>query len=193
MSLKFQRWLNSDYQTYVYQTLEASVNGLMWSPVWDNGSSEVADSSWSEQVFDLSALADGETTLYLRWGHRVASSGSWAYSGWNIDDVEIWGLGSGSTPPTDTVDHLAIGCTPDIRPSCPSPPRWHVSLTNLTTENRRVAGRIDMVIGNGTAYTNWRAGWTNLSSGETYNDVLESELAGSRFAGGEQRLYHHRC
>ena len=174
VSLKFQRWLNSDYQTYVYQTLEASVDGSSWSPVWDNGTSETADSSWSEQVFDLSAVADSEATLYLRWGHQVAASGAWAYSGWNVDDVEIWGLGSGSTPPTDTVG-VAIGCTPD-NGVLPFATQMAVSLINLTTENRRAAAKIDVVVGNGTAYTNWRAGWTNLSSSETYSDMWAQNL-----------------
>ncbi len=176
VSLKFQRWLNSDYQTYVYQTLEASVDGSSWSPLWDNGTSTVADSSWSEQVFDLSSMADGEATVYLRWGHRVASTGAWAYSGWNIDDVEIWGLGAGSTQPTDTVQ-VTIGCTPDSG-VLPFATQMAVSLANLTSENRRAAGRIDMVIGNGTPYTNWRAGWTNLSAGETYSNVWNQSLPG---------------
>ena len=53
-----------------------------------------------------------------------------------------------------------------------------VSLANLTTENRRAAGRIDMVIGNGTPYTNWRAGWTNLSSGETFSTMWTQNMPG---------------
>ncbi len=176
VSLKFQRYLNSDYQSYVYQTIETSLNGILWSPLWNNGTSETADASWSEQVFDLSAVADGAATLYIRWGHQVASSGAWAYSGWNVDDMEIWGLGSGTTPPTDTVA-VAIGCNPDSG-VLPFTTQMAVSLINLTTENRRVAGRINMVIGNGTSYTNWRAGWTNLSPAETYNSLWNQSLPG---------------
>jgi hypothetical protein len=41
-------------------------------------------------------------------------------------------------------------------------------LENLTGESRRAAARIDMVISNGTPYTNWRAGWTNLSPAEVF-------------------------
>jgi len=176
VSLKFQRWLNSDYQSYVYQTLEASVDGSSWTPLWDNGTSEVSDSSWSEQVFDLASLADGESTLYIRWGHQVASSGSWAYSGWNVDDVEIWGLDTGSGTPTDTVG-VSIGATP-ASGQLPFATQMAVSLSNLTTENRRAAGRIDVVIGSGTPYTNWRAGWTNLSPSETFNTQWNQNLPG---------------
>jgi hypothetical protein len=150
------------------------VDGSSWTPLWDNGTSTVADGSWSAQAFDLASVADGEATLHLRWGHQVASSGAWAYSGWNIDDVEIWGLGAGSTQPTDTVQ-VGIGCTPDSG-LLPFATQMAVSLTNLTSENRRVAGRLDMVIGNGTPYTNWRAGWTNLSPGETFSNMWNQNL-----------------
>jgi hypothetical protein len=28
----------------------------------------------------------------VRWGHEVGQGGAWPYTGWNIDDVEIWGI-----------------------------------------------------------------------------------------------------
>ena len=43
---------------------------------------------------DLSAIADGQQTLYLRWTMGPTDD-SWQYCGWNIDDVEIWGLRNG--------------------------------------------------------------------------------------------------
>jgi len=92
VSLHFQRWLNSDYQTYVYQTLEVSNDGSSWTSIWDNGSNEIVENSWSEHAYDIAALADNQPTVYVRWGHQVASSGAWAYSGWNIDDITIWGV-----------------------------------------------------------------------------------------------------
>jgi len=30
--------------------------------------------------------------LYVRWGYRI-SNNAFPYSGWNIDDVEIWAFG----------------------------------------------------------------------------------------------------
>lgn len=89
--LKFQRWLNQDYQPYATATVEISNNGLSWTSLWDNGSSEVADSSWSLQEFDISSVADGQSTVYVRWTHAV-TSGAWVYSGWNVSNVEIWGV-----------------------------------------------------------------------------------------------------
>ena len=90
VSLRFQRWLNTDYQSYVFATIEVSDNGTSWSPVWDNGSSSITDSAWTQFVYDVSATADGDTNVYVRWGYEIGS-GAWAYSGWNIDDIEIWG------------------------------------------------------------------------------------------------------
>ncbi|RIK68413.1 MAG: hypothetical protein DCC66_10145, partial [Planctomycetota bacterium] len=34
---------------------------------------------------------DNQPTVYIRWGMGVTDS-SVTYQGWNIDDVEIWGL-----------------------------------------------------------------------------------------------------
>ncbi|UCD75690.1 MAG: agmatine deiminase family protein [Phycisphaerales bacterium] len=90
-SLHFRRWLNSDYQPYVFATLEASADGSDWTMLWQNGGSEITENSWSEQIHDLSAVADGQETVYVRWGYEVGN-GAYAYSGWNLDDVEIWGV-----------------------------------------------------------------------------------------------------
>jgi hypothetical protein len=91
VQLHFQRWLNTDYQPYVYATLDVSTDGVNWESLFNNGGNEIAENSWSEHVYDLSAIADNQPTLYLRWGYEIGS-GAYAYSGWNIDDVAIWGV-----------------------------------------------------------------------------------------------------
>jgi hypothetical protein len=91
VNLKFMRWLNTDYQPYAYATIEVSNDGSDWAPVWANGGSEIAENAWSAQSYDISAVADGASTVYVRWGYQIGSS-AYVYSGWNIDDVEIWGL-----------------------------------------------------------------------------------------------------
>jgi hypothetical protein len=97
VSLHFQRWLNTDYDPFVTAVIEASTNGSDWQELWHNGGGEIAENSWSEQVFDLSEIADGQPTLYLRWGYEVGT-GAWAYSGWNIDDIAIWGIAPTECP-----------------------------------------------------------------------------------------------
>lgn len=88
LSLAFQRWLNIQWQSSAYATVEASTNGLQWSPVWSNGYNQVLDSSWVSCIYDISRIADDQPTVYLRWGYQI---GQWAdaYSGWNIDDITL--------------------------------------------------------------------------------------------------------
>jgi hypothetical protein len=64
--------------------------------VWENAA-EIADSSWTLQELDVSALADGQPTVYLRWT-MGATDHSWTYCGWNIDDIEVWGKTPGNPP-----------------------------------------------------------------------------------------------
>ena len=90
--------MNSDYQPYVTQRLEVSADGTNWTALFDNGDTETTASSWSEQVHDISGIADGEIAVRVRWTHQVTASGAWAYSGWNVDDVAIWGIDADSEP-----------------------------------------------------------------------------------------------
>jgi hypothetical protein len=89
--LHFERWLNSDYAPYVSQSVAISSDGMNWTTIWSNGTSAVTDEAWRSEVYDISAHADG-SVIYLRWRHQVAQGGAWAYSGWNLDDIEIWGV-----------------------------------------------------------------------------------------------------
>lgn len=92
MKLKFQRWLNADYPPYVYETIDISTNGTTWISVWANSSNvEIADATWTNVSYDISAYADNQSNVFIRWGHRVGSTGAFAYSGWNLDDVEFLG------------------------------------------------------------------------------------------------------
>jgi hypothetical protein len=90
-SLKFWRWLNSDYQPYAYATVQVSTNGTNWTMLWQNGPTETKDAAWAQQTYDISAVANNQAAVWFRWGYQIAN-GAWAYSGWNIDDIEVWGL-----------------------------------------------------------------------------------------------------
>lgn len=86
--LDFRRWLNTDYPPYVYAMIEASTNGSAWTRIWTNGVGvEIAENAWNNAIYSLGAFADGQSTVYIRWGHQVDSSGAYAYAGWNIDDI----------------------------------------------------------------------------------------------------------
>jgi hypothetical protein len=97
VSLRFQRWLGVEVNTYDHAYVRVSNNGTTWTTVWSN-SAEVADTAWSLQEFNISAVADNQATVYLRWTMGTTDT-SWQYCGWNIDDVQI--LASGG----------AAGCT----------------------------------------------------------------------------------
>jgi subtilisin family serine protease len=95
VTLRFQRWLNVEQPTYDHAYVRVSNNGSTWTTIWENGS-EVTDSAWGLQEFDISSVADNQSTVYLRWTMGTTDS-SWFYSGWNVDDVQLYGVGGGPT------------------------------------------------------------------------------------------------
>ena len=86
--VRFWRWLNSDYQPYVYATIEASNDGSHWVQIWSNGHNEIADADWVQCEYDISSVASNQPAVYLRWGYRICD-GAYRYSGWNIDGVAV--------------------------------------------------------------------------------------------------------
>lgn len=85
--LSFWRWLGVEQPAYDHARLRISTNGSTWTTVWEN-TSEVADSAWTFQEFDVSSIADNQPTVYLRWTMGT-TDGAWQYCGWNIDDVRL--------------------------------------------------------------------------------------------------------
>ncbi len=94
--VRFQRWLNSAQRVNV--VVKVSPDGKAWTQVFDNVIAEVADDSWRMVEYDISAVADGQSTVFIRWGYRVQPNAAPA-SGWNIDDVEILGVPRQKKPP----------------------------------------------------------------------------------------------
>ena len=95
VNLSFRRWLgvesNSDYDE---ASIEVSNNGADWTVIWratDTGA-DVADTSWQLQEFNISAIADNQGTVYIRWG-MGPTDGGLTYPGWNVDDVQIIATG----------------------------------------------------------------------------------------------------
>ncbi|KAA0215057.1 MAG: hypothetical protein DYG94_03575 [Leptolyngbya sp. PLA3] len=89
-TLKFRRFLNVEQPAYDHAYVRVSNNGTNWTQVWTNGS-EITDASWQSVEYDISDVADGHSTVYVRWTMGATDS-SWQYSGWNVDDVSIWGV-----------------------------------------------------------------------------------------------------
>jgi Right handed beta helix region len=91
--LKFRRWLGVEQPMYDHATIGVSSDGVAWTEVWTN-KAEVADGAWVLCEYDIGAVADQQETVYVRWTMGVTDY-AWQYCGWNIDDVEIWGVPNG--------------------------------------------------------------------------------------------------
>ncbi|MEW6197685.1 MAG: S8 family serine peptidase [Planctomycetota bacterium] len=91
VSLRFKRWLGVEASRYDHAYVRVSTNGTTWNTAWQNPDQETADASWQSQTIDISAYADNQPTVYLRWTMGTTDT-SWTYCGWNLDDIEVWGL-----------------------------------------------------------------------------------------------------
>ena len=90
--LRFWRWLNTDWLPWVSAKIEVSNDYTNWTTLWENAGVEITDDAWNQWELDIAAVADDQPTVWIRWSHEVLTGGTWAYSGWNVDDVEIWGV-----------------------------------------------------------------------------------------------------
>jgi len=115
-SVTFMRFLNVEQPTYDHAYVRVSNDGVAWTTVWQNPA-EVTDSAWTPQEFDISAVADRQETVYLRWTMGV-TDGSWQYSGWNIDDVGVWGFQDDPANPTGPA---SIPAMVRLHPASPNP------------------------------------------------------------------------
>ncbi len=86
-TLTFYRWLGVEQPTYDHAVLSVSNDGTNWDEYFHNEGT-ISDGDWVECTYDISASADGQSTVYIRWSIGPTDSG-WTYCGWNIDDVEV--------------------------------------------------------------------------------------------------------
>jgi hypothetical protein len=90
--LRFRRWLNVDAPGWVPVNVEVRYDGGSWVQKWHSSietGGDITDSGWSQKTIDISPSIPS-TTVQIRWGHEVKLAGAYEYSGWNIDDVELW-------------------------------------------------------------------------------------------------------
>jgi hypothetical protein len=89
--LSYRRWLNTDHPNYAYATIDVSTNGTAWTNIFTNPTeTALIENAWSLQQIPLGAYANNQATVYFRWGYQIGS-GSYIYSGWNIDDIKVMG------------------------------------------------------------------------------------------------------
>jgi hypothetical protein len=85
--LDFWRWLGVQMPSGSHAYVRVSNNGTDWVTVWEN-EEEIADWSWTKVELDISAVADDQPTVYLRWTMGPTGLGR-TYCGWNIDDIRL--------------------------------------------------------------------------------------------------------
>ncbi|MCU0917575.1 MAG: choice-of-anchor J domain-containing protein [Planctomycetes bacterium] len=94
VKVRFARWLNTDWPEFVKVGLQLSVDGQKtWSSVWSHDASrtEITEREWTIQQYNLGPQADGQSVVYLRWYYNVVGERAYAFSGWNLDDIELIG------------------------------------------------------------------------------------------------------
>lgn len=90
--LKYAQWLNTDVPDYMLSDIEVSNDNANWSNLWSCMPEDTCtDSEWQLMEYDISAVADNQQTVYVRWSYIVIIDRVFPYSGWNIDDIELWG------------------------------------------------------------------------------------------------------
>ena len=86
--LAYWRWLGVEEPSYDRAAIEVSGdNGSTWTEVYRN-SGTINDGAWAKYTIDISALADGQSQVKIRWVMGW-TDGSWQYCGWNIDDIAL--------------------------------------------------------------------------------------------------------
>jgi hypothetical protein len=85
--LRFCRWLGVERPAFDTARILVSNDGVNWSLVWENNAT-IADLDWENVDYDISAVADSQTAVYLRWT-MGPTDGGLVYIGWNIDNVEV--------------------------------------------------------------------------------------------------------
>lgn len=98
--LSFERWLGVESSTYDHANIQISPDGVNWSDVWVHNGSTIEDGAWTHQSYDISAAADDEAAIKLRWG-MGPTDGSVTFCGWNIDDIVVTGIRASAPCPGD--------------------------------------------------------------------------------------------
>lgn len=90
VQLSYWRWLGVERNNYDNARVRLSVDGGAWTTLWENDSTTIDESAWSQHAIDITAAAAGHIDVRIQWTYGSTDS-SWNFAGWNIDDVRIEG------------------------------------------------------------------------------------------------------
>ena len=103
--LTFYRWLWVYASDEDHANIEISIDGSNWIEIWHNGESKIKDTAWKYMEYDISAIADNQQTLQIRWGMGPTSDFGY-YPGWYLDDIRV----SGAVIPQPRVGDFGSDC-----------------------------------------------------------------------------------
>lgn len=106
--LYFWRWLRNE-SGYDEAYVEISTNHTNWTALWTG---YAWDTSWTQQSFDISDLADGQPTVYVRW--RLTSDYYVSELGYYVDDISICGRTLPPITPTPLPTWTPLPPTPTV-------------------------------------------------------------------------------
>ncbi|KAA3604289.1 MAG: choice-of-anchor B family protein [Planctomycetota bacterium] len=89
-TLMFQRWLNVEGAPYDAARVLVNGNVVWQNPIGAGDIFHILDTSWRQQVFDISQYADGNGSVKIRF--ELETDGAWQMGGWNLDDVRVVSL-----------------------------------------------------------------------------------------------------
>lgn len=140
--LRFQSWLNCDYQPYFRAEAQISTNGTDWTAVYANAQNDaMTQTAWTRQDISIASLVDGQSQVYLRFMYQT-EEGVYAYSGWNLDDIQILATPQkrlSLTLPVAAVQEGAGGVTATLTVSPVATSALAVSVSSSTTEQATVS------------------------------------------------------
>ncbi len=90
VKLNFFRFMQID-GFYDSAYVDISTNGgATWTEVWSTNGRWIGDWEWEADTIDISALADGENAVVIRFAIG-STDPEWTFAGWNIDDLSLTG------------------------------------------------------------------------------------------------------
>jgi hypothetical protein len=95
--LRYRRWLTVEDALFDQANIKLNGTTVWTNPATAGGSAHTVDTAWTLHDLDVSALADGNPSVKLRFG--LQSDGGLEFGGWNLDEVQLASVGPGTVPP----------------------------------------------------------------------------------------------
>jgi hypothetical protein len=102
LAVSFHQWLSVDAAPGDRATIQVSHDGIAWTTVYENPEQPLFAREWTYRTVDISAVADDQPTVFLRWGMGPTNATA-AYAGWYLDDVMVSGIAIDASLPTAEV------------------------------------------------------------------------------------------